>query len=88
MEGKKKLISVVTPCYNEEDNVTPCYATDGRIIFMSDKPYNGVHIGLDEYKGHPTVTGTYSLDPATGDLKTLQHATEILHSVFGHQPGS
>src|SRR3954468_2342336 len=46
------------------NNVTPCYATDGRIIFMSDQPYNGVHIGLDEYKGHPTVTGTYSLDPA------------------------
>ncbi|HEY6226084.1 MAG TPA: hypothetical protein VI282_03070, partial [Verrucomicrobiae bacterium] len=55
------------------NNVTPCYATDGRIIFMSDKPYNGLHSALDEYKGHPAVSGTYSLDPATGDLKMLQH---------------
>lgn len=55
------------------NNVTPCYATDGRIIFMSDKPYNGAHSALDEYKGHPSVSGTYSLDPTTGDLKMLQH---------------
>ena len=55
------------------NNVTPCYATDGRIIFMSDQPYNGTFAALDEYKGHPTVTGTYSLDPVTGDLKMLQH---------------
>jgi hypothetical protein len=55
------------------NNVTPCYATDGRIIFMSDKPYNGSFLSLDEYKGHPAVTGAYSLDPANGDLKMLQH---------------
>ncbi|MBW8863438.1 MAG: hypothetical protein JF609_00655, partial [Verrucomicrobia bacterium] len=55
------------------NNVTPCYATDGRIIFMSDLPYNGQFAALDEYKGQPTVTGTYSLDPLTGDLKLLQH---------------
>ena len=54
------------------NNVTPCYATDGRIIFMSDKPYNGF-AALDEYKGQPTVTGTYSLDPLTGDLKLIEH---------------
>lgn len=54
------------------NNVTPCYATDGRIIFMSDMAYNGF-AALDEYKGQPTVTGTYSLDPATGDLKLLEH---------------
>jgi hypothetical protein len=54
------------------NNVTPCYATDSRIIFMSDRAYAGF-AALDEYKGQPTVTGTYSLDPATGDLKMLQH---------------
>jgi hypothetical protein len=63
---------VKVPNQPANNNVTPCYATDGRIIFMSDKPYNGIDI-LDEYKGHPTVSGTYSLDPATGDLKMLQH---------------
>jgi len=55
------------------NNVTPCYATDGRIIFMSDRPYLGQFAALDEYKGQPTITGTYSLDPSTGDLKMLEH---------------
>src|SRR6478672_4431921 len=58
------------------NNVTPTYATDGRIIFMSDRPYKDqthLYPQLDEYKGRPTVTGTYSLDPSTGDLKMLNH---------------
>ena len=63
-----KVFNQPTNC----NNVTPCYATDGRIIFMSDKSYAGF-AALDEYKGQPTVTGTYSLDPATGDLKMIQH---------------
>ena len=58
------------------NNVTPTYATDGRIIFMSDRAFNNqafLYPQLDEYKGQPTVTGTYSLDPVTGDLKMIQH---------------
>ncbi len=58
------------------NNVTPTYATDGRIIFMTDRPFeNQAHLypPLDEYKGRATVSGTYSLDPATGDLRMLQH---------------
>jgi len=58
------------------NNVTPTYATDDRIIFMSDKPFRDqsyLYPQLDEYKGAPTITGTYSLDPVTGDLKMLQH---------------
>jgi hypothetical protein len=64
------------------NNVTPCYGTNGRIIFMSDKPYNGLFSALDEYKGHPAVTGAYSLDPATGDLKMLQHTPSGSFSPF------
>ena len=63
------------------NNVTPCYATDDRIIFMSDKPYNGF-AALDEYKGHPTVTGTYSLDTMTGDLKMIEHTPSGAFSPF------
>ncbi len=58
------------------NNVTPTYATDGHVIFMSDKPYRDqafIYPQLDEYKGAPTISGTYSLDPATGDVKMLQH---------------
>ncbi len=58
------------------NNVNPTFATDGRIIFMSDRPFgNQTHLypQRDEYKSAPSVTGTYSLDPATGDLKILEH---------------
>ncbi len=58
------------------NNVNPAYATDGRIIFMSDRPFSNqsyLHPQRDEYKGAPSVTGTYSLDPATDDLKMLEH---------------
>jgi hypothetical protein len=58
------------------NNVSPCYATDGRIIFMSDLPYNNqtwLYPALDEYKGQPTVSGIYSLDPLANDLKMIDH---------------
>jgi hypothetical protein len=58
------------------NNVTPCYGTDGRIIFMSDRPYNNqsfFYPALDEYKGQPTVSGIYSLDPVTNNLKMIEH---------------
>jgi hypothetical protein len=74
--NNKPLIVKVPNQPTNCNNVTPCYATDGRIIFMSDRAFNNqawLYPQLDEYKGQPTVTGTYSLDPATGDLKMLQH---------------
>jgi hypothetical protein len=55
------------------NNVTPCYATDGRIIFMSDTPFLGQFAPLDEYKGAPTITGTFILDPVSGAMKMIQH---------------
>jgi len=58
------------------NNVTPCYGTDGRIIFMSDRPYNNqlfLYPALDEYKGQPTVSGIYSLEPVANNLKMIEH---------------
>jgi hypothetical protein len=58
------------------NNVSPCYATDDRIIFMTDKPFNGaIHLypQLEEYKGNPSVSGTWSLNPTNGDLRILNH---------------
>jgi hypothetical protein len=58
------------------NNVMPAYATDGRIIFMSDRAFNSqqwLYPQRDEYKSAPSVTGTYSLDPTTGDLRLLEH---------------
>jgi hypothetical protein len=57
------------------NNISPCYATDGRIIFTTDKPFNGQPhlLNLEEYKGNPSVSGTWILNPATADLRLLNH---------------
>lgn len=59
------------------NNINACYGTDGRIIFTSDRPRNGqqhLYPQLDEYELAPTVTGLWSLDPASGDLFQMDHA--------------
>ncbi|MCB0084734.1 MAG: hypothetical protein KDE47_27525, partial [Caldilineaceae bacterium] len=59
------------------NNVSPIYGTDDRIIFTSDRPRSGerhLYPQLDEYEEAPTVSGLWSLDPATGDLFMLNHA--------------
>jgi hypothetical protein len=59
------------------NNVSPIYGTDDRIIFTSDRPPSGdrhLYPAFDEYKGTPTNTGLWSLDPATGDLNQLDHS--------------
>jgi hypothetical protein len=59
------------------NNVSPCYASDGRILFTSDRPRTGsgqVFPQLDEYEECPTNTGIWSLDPATGVLFMMNHS--------------
>ncbi len=59
------------------NNISPTYASDGRIIFTSDRPRNGalqLYPQRDEYELAPTVTGVWSLDPDTGDLRLLNQA--------------
>jgi hypothetical protein len=62
------------PAYN---NHSPIYGTDGRIIFVSDRPRGGeahLYPQLDEYELTPVNTGLWSLDPASGDLFLLDHS--------------
>jgi hypothetical protein len=62
------------PAYN---NVFPAYAQGGRIVFASDRPYNGqAHLTQrEEYLSLPTVSGLWVLDPANaGSLALLHHA--------------
>jgi Hydrazine synthase alpha subunit middle domain/WD40-like Beta Propeller Repeat len=69
-------ISKVAAQPTNYNNVTPCYSPDGRIIFASDRPRDGsphLYPQLDEYNDFPTVTGLWSLDPASGDLHLLNH---------------
>ncbi|MEO8505835.1 MAG: hypothetical protein ABI609_18210 [Acidobacteriota bacterium] len=65
------------------NNVSPLYGTDGRILFTSDRPRDGMsHLypQLDEYESAPTVTGVWSLDPTTGDLHLLNHTVSGVFS--------
>ncbi len=67
------------------NNISPFYGTDDRILFTSDRPRNGarhLYPQLDEYEEAPTVTGVWSLDPATGDLRLLNHAPSGAFSPF------
>src|SRR3954470_246208 len=60
------------PAYN---NVFPTYGLNGKLIFASDRPYNGqAHLTQrEEYLGLPTVTGLWSLDPAAPASILLLH---------------
>ena len=59
------------------NNISPLYATsDERVLFTSDRPRGGeahLYPQLDEYESTPTVTGIWSLNPATGALNILNH---------------
>ena len=59
------------------NNISPVYGSDDRIIFTTDRPRSGeqhLYPQRDEYELAPTVTGIWSLDPASGDLRLLNHA--------------
>jgi hypothetical protein len=77
---------VITKAANQPaafNNVAPIYGTDDRIIFASDRPRNGarhLYPQLDEYEEAPTVTGLWSLDPVSGDLRMLNHTPSGLFS--------
>ncbi|MEZ5964005.1 MAG: hypothetical protein R3F56_09195 [Planctomycetota bacterium] len=71
---------VITPVANQptqSNNVSPVYASDGRILFTSDRPRDGsahLYPPRDEYEVAPVVSGIWSLAPATGELHLLVHA--------------
>lgn len=59
------------------NNVSPIYATDGRILFASDRPRSGAahhYPQHDEYESAPIVAGIYGLDEDSGELTLLEHA--------------
>lgn len=62
------------PDYN---NIEPTYASDGSLIFTSDRPRNGarhLYPQQDEYESTATVTGLWKLDPVSGALMLMNHA--------------
>ncbi|MBX3053218.1 MAG: hypothetical protein KF753_17170 [Caldilineaceae bacterium] len=76
-QGQTPVITKVPNQPANFNNISPIYGTDDRIIFTTDRPRSGerhLYPQLDEYEEAPTVSGLWSLDPATGDLFQLNHA--------------
>jgi hypothetical protein len=69
----------------DANNLSPFYATDGRILFTSDRPRSSLpHLypQLDEYEATPTTTGIWSLEPGSGRLRILNHTPSGAFSPF------
>lgn len=72
-------LPVITKVPNQPanyNNVAPCYGTDDRILFASDRPRDGqrhLYPQRDEYEEAPVVSGLWSLDPMSGDLFLMTH---------------
>ncbi len=76
-KGETAQITKIPHQPAQYNNISPVYGSDGRIIFTSDLPHNRkkhLYPQLDEYENATVVTGLWSLDPNTGDLKLIQHS--------------
>ncbi len=76
-QGETAVITTVAKQPTGRNNVSPCYASDDRILFLSDRPRNGAaHLApqLDEYEEAPTNTGIWKLDPVSGQLFLMNHS--------------
>ena len=76
-QGQTAVITKVPNQPLDYNNVEPAYASDGSIIFGSDRPRDGrrhLYPQHDEYESTSTVTGLWKLVPATGALSLMQHA--------------
>ncbi|MBS0658832.1 MAG: hypothetical protein JSR82_11390 [Verrucomicrobia bacterium] len=76
--GQTPVITRLATQPADANNVSPCYGTDGRIIFASDRPHNGaphLYPQREEYLSLPTNTGLWSLDRNdASSLKLLEHS--------------
>ncbi|HEY6893712.1 MAG TPA: hypothetical protein VI258_06075, partial [Rhodanobacteraceae bacterium] len=75
--GQTVSITRVAGQPDNYNNVQPTYASDGTIIFVSDRPRGGqpwLYPQHDEYESTATPTGLWKLDPATSALSLMQHS--------------
>lgn len=72
-----KRISIVTPCYNEEENVTELYSRVKEV--MASLPYDYEHICIDNHSTDRTVAILKELAASDPNLKIIVNARN-----FGH----
>jgi glycosyltransferase involved in cell wall biosynthesis len=75
--NNKKLISIVTPCYNEQDNIEELYRRISAV--MADQPYDYEHICIDNSSTDETVKKIKQLAAVDKRLKLIVNARN-----FGH----
>ncbi|MFN8010701.1 MAG: hypothetical protein U0P81_04785 [Holophagaceae bacterium] len=76
-QGQPVVITKVPRQPSDANNISPVYGTDDRIIFASDRSRSGeahLYPQLDEYESTVSLSGLWSLDPSSGDLRLLEHA--------------
>jgi glycosyltransferase involved in cell wall biosynthesis len=73
----RKCLSVVTPCYNEEDNVEELAARIAQV--MGQLPYDWEHIFIDNCSTDGTVAKIRALAAADGRVKLIRNTRN-----FGH----
>lgn len=84
-KGERARIVRVAGQPMDANNVSPLYASDGRILFTSDRPRGGqphLYPQLDEYEATPTTTGIWSLEREHGTLRILNHTPSGAFSPF------
>lgn len=74
---RKKLISIVTPCYNEEDNIDELYRRI--VVVMSALPYDYEHICIDNASTDNTVKKIKNIAAQDKRVKLIVNARN-----FGH----
>jgi polyisoprenyl-phosphate glycosyltransferase len=84
MEGNKKLISIVTPCYNEEENVVGCYEAVKRIFKEELSDYDYEHIFCDNASTDGTVRLLKEIAQQDPRVKIIVNARNFgpFHSTF------
>jgi polyisoprenyl-phosphate glycosyltransferase len=75
---RKKLISIVTPCYNEEENVKEVYSRVKDIMDRTGQ-YDYEHIFIDNASGDRTVPILKEIAARDKNVKIIVNARN-----FGH----
>jgi len=70
--NKRKLISIVTPCYNEQDNIVELYQRISSV--MANQPYDYEHICIDNCSTDGTVQKIKELAASDSRLKLIVNA--------------
>ena len=76
----KKLISIVTPCFNEEDNVNELYKRICKV--MEASPYDYEHIFIDNASTDSTVQKVKTLAKHDSRVKLIVNAVYLIVKLF------